>query len=399
MFVNLRRIFLIRWYQSTARDSSRNGERRKLSSDCYYAAISAQRKGDMIGVEVPRVRTFTFTATKSSHYPCGRPEQQEHVQANCSTSIIKIGVVSLFSDDESTVAPSVGFYNLANTKLPWDERFALLVDYRNRIGHCSVPQVRQFCDMIISFIFRSMILLWVWSGSSVAGVSQWHLRVSLLQKHPLLGSWVNDQRTNYKRWIRGERSILTEDRCRALEYIGFVWNPNDAIWSLRLEELKAFRARTGHFNVPQKRTALGKWVSMLGLVFWGFTCKFIELFSKLYVSSNSIILKVNDQRTRFNKLKQGHQSNLTKERRQSLNEIGFTWNAKEANWYERLEELKVFQQKNGHTRVPIRDSKLGRWVDKQRTEFRRSYLSEERKAQLDDLDFVWDLRPKRWTAL
>ena len=116
-----------------------------MSSDCYYADISAQRKGDMIGVEVPRVRTFTFTATKSSHYPCGRPEQQEHVQANCSTSIIKIGVVSLFSDDESTVAPSVGFYNLANTKLPWDERFALLVDYRNRIGHCSVPQVRQSC--------------------------------------------------------------------------------------------------------------------------------------------------------------------------------------------------------------------------------------------------------------
>ena len=121
----------------------------------------------------------------------------------------------------------------------------------------------------------------------------------------------------------------------------------------------------------------------------------MELFSKLYVSSNTIILKVNDQRTQFNKLKQGHQSNLTNERRQSLNEIGFTWNAKEANWYERLRELKLFQQKNGHTRVPIRDSKLGRWVDKQRTLLRISCLSEERKARLDDLDFVWNLRPKR----
>ena len=91
------------------------------------------------------MRTFTFADMNSLPYPCGRPEQQEHMLGNCSTSITELGVVSSCSDDESTVAPSVGFYNSANTKLPWDERFALLVDYRNRIGHCSVPQVRQSC--------------------------------------------------------------------------------------------------------------------------------------------------------------------------------------------------------------------------------------------------------------
>ena len=99
----------------------------------------------MTRVECLMCLQFTFAAMNSSPYPCGRPEQQEHVQSNCITSIVELGVVSSFSDDESTVAPSVGNYNLVNTKLPWDEHFALLVDYRNRIGHCSVPQVRQSC--------------------------------------------------------------------------------------------------------------------------------------------------------------------------------------------------------------------------------------------------------------
>lgn len=231
----------------------------------------------------------------------------------------RLGGGELVSQSSSSSSSSPERYKEA-----WERKFGLLRKYASQYGHCNVPQ-----------------------------------------KHPDLGRWVNDQRTNYKKWEKGSKTTLTEERRRLLEGIGFLWSPNELIWNERFEELKAYKKRTGHFNVPQKGNTLGKWV--------------------------------NDQRTQYKKLMDGGRSNLTEARKRILEGIGFSWNAKEANWHERLEELAVYKELHGHTRVPIRENKLGRWVDKQRTEFRRSYLSDERKAKLDELGFVWHLRPKSST--
>jgi hypothetical protein len=102
----------------------------------------------------------------------------------------------------------------------WDERLGELAAFRQREGHCNVPD--EYPD------------------------------------NPALGKWVTRQRSEQR---RGE---LSSDRIVRLEALGFVWDPHDAFWEERFAELAAFKQREGHCNVPQAypdNPALGKWVS------------------------------------------------------------------------------------------------------------------------------------------
>ena len=64
-------------------------------------------------------------------------------------------------------------------------------------------------------------------------------------------------------------------------------------------------------------------------------------------------------------------------------------------WNHRLAELLAFQQVNGHSNVPRRSGPLGQWVMTQRRQYKmfqkgeRTQLSEERRAALDSIGFVW----------
>jgi len=85
------------------------------------------------------------------------------------------------------------------------------------------------------------------------------------------------------------------------------------------------------------------------------------------------------------------------ERRQRLDELGFIWDPREAEWEEGFSYLKVYRGREGHCRVPQRHKKngfpLGQWVSRQR---QSKDLSLERRRQLDDLGFVWDQREADW---
>ena len=41
--------------------------------------------------------------------------------------------------------------------------------------------------------------------------------------NPALGRWLSTQRSQYKLYMDGERSTMTEQRVRRLDSIGFVW--------------------------------------------------------------------------------------------------------------------------------------------------------------------------------
>ena len=83
--------------------------------------------------------------------------------------------------------------------------------------------------------------------------------------------------------------------------------------------------------------------------------------------------------TRYNGLcqglKLGHDSSeaiLTKKRVQKLNEIGFVWDALEAIWFGRLQELKAYRKNHGDTLVPQSypaNPSLGKWVHTQRSDY------------------------------
>ena len=57
---------------------------------------------------------------------------------------------------------------------------------------------------------------------------------------------------------------MTPERVQALQYVGFVWDANAAVWNECFEQLLEFKAQFGHCLVPQQYSAnskLGRWVA------------------------------------------------------------------------------------------------------------------------------------------
>src|SRR2546425_760619 len=103
----------------------------------------------------------------------------------------------------------------------WEERFAELVRFKQKTGHCNVPY--SYPDI------------------------------------PELGVWVRTQRINRR------RGNLSEGRLRRLEEIGFVWDPIGDFAEERFVELVQFKAKTGHCNVPRRwaeNPRLATWVDV-----------------------------------------------------------------------------------------------------------------------------------------
>ena len=122
----------------------------------------------------------------------------------------------------------------------WDERFQELVEFKALNGHTNV-------------------------STKVKG----------------LGIFVSNQRARFK------KGKLEDGQVSRLNGIGFHWNPNDAKWDERFQELVEFKALNGHTNVSTKVKGLGSFVK--------------------------------HQRERFKKGK------LEDDRVTRLNEIGFEW--------------------------------------------------------------------------
>ena len=120
------------------------------------------------------------------------------------------------------------------------------------------------------------------------------------EENKKLGEWVTDQRRQHKYKITNKSSLLTDERERKLNEIGFIWSlRNRTDWNQRFEELVKFKQEYGHCVVPQlfeQNKALGKWVSK--------------------------------QREQYRRLLHNKYSFMTTERVGKLNDIGFSWNAK-----------------------------------------------------------------------
>ena len=68
-----------------------------------------------------------------------------------------------------------------------------------------------------------------------------------------LGKWVQNQRELYKYMRQGKSSSITEQRIQHLEYISFQWiirDRTDDAWYKKYEELRQYKCREVHCNVP-----------------------------------------------------------------------------------------------------------------------------------------------------
>lgn len=115
-----------------------------------------------------------------------------------------------------------------------------------------------------------------------------------------LARWVKRQRYQYKLMEAGKPSTMIPERIRALADIGFCWGSQEAAWNERFDELKEFKARVGHCNVPS-----------------------------LFADNPQLATWVKCQRRQYKLFKNERKAaNITSQRITKLEEIGFEWQLK-----------------------------------------------------------------------
>ena len=92
--------------------------------------------------------------------------------------------------------------------LCWEGHFTELAAFKQRHGHCRVPQ--------------------------------------LYAANPALGAFVGAARQSRR------AGTLSRDQIRRLDGLGFVWEPMKSIWNRRFAELVLFHQQQGHWRVPQR---------------------------------------------------------------------------------------------------------------------------------------------------
>jgi len=142
--------------------------------------------------------------------------------------------------------------------LMWNKRFNDLLEYQKRTGNCHVPLT--------------------------------------YHEDPTLARWVKRQRYQYKAMKEGKFSTMTEERVKALEDIGFIWDSQGTVWRDRLRELIEFKHLHKHCNVPSN-----------------------------YSKNPSLAVWVKCQRRQYKLFKEGKPSTIVTQRIRDLERIGFQW--------------------------------------------------------------------------
>eukprot|EP00816_Leptocylindrus_hargravesii_P002630 CAMPEP_0196809950 /NCGR_PEP_ID=MMETSP1362-20130617/9825_1 /TAXON_ID=163516 /ORGANISM="Leptocylindrus danicus, Strain CCMP1856" /LENGTH=258 /DNA_ID=CAMNT_0042184801 /DNA_START=13 /DNA_END=789 /DNA_ORIENTATION=+ len=220
----------------------------------------------------------------------------------------------------------------------WINRYAELLEYREKHGDCLVP--------------------------------------TFYATNKALGSWVFRQRQEYKKLMEGKKSLMSEARANALEKIGFVWSTQIS-WEERLDELRAYKDQNGDCNVSQhdaENPSLGKWVNKCREEY-----KRMNEGKKSYLTESRVrdleaLGFVWHARTHFR-----------------------TWEQR----YEELQDYirkhgDCNISQNYGPEHPYRS--LGVWIKNQRYQAKRlregkkSTMTQERIRLLEDLNFVWEPR-------
>lgn len=123
-----------------------------------------------------------------------------------------------------------------------------------------------------------------------------------------------------------------------------------------------------------------------------------------YETDPSFAEWIHRQRTAYASMVKDEKPNpLVQSRIAKLEEIGFNFTVHSDKWMEQYLMLKAYKEKHGDCQVPTHypeNPKLGRWTHTQRHQhrlklklYKKSSISQERIALLDDLGFNWEVRP------
>lgn len=206
------------------------------------------------------------------------------------------------------------------------------------------------------------------------------------KQNPSLGKFVHNTREQYKLYHNRTKAgykkkcSLTEARIQELEDMGFLWTTERSKrqsddWNKRLEQLKEYKITHGDCLVPhgyEEDSAFAEWIHRQRTTY-------------------AAMIKSPDQT-----------SELIKIRMTQLEGLGFNFTVHDDKWMEHYEQLKEYKVKHGDCLVPTHyadNPRLGRWTHTQRHQRRqqvkgkRSCITEERIALLDEIGFQWEVRP------
>ena len=182
-------------------------------------------------------------------------------------------------------------------------------------------------------------------------------------------NWIVLMNNHRKELDAGNSSMLTPKHVRVLDDISFPWEISHVKrWDTMFKELQLFAEKKKHCKVPRKVPKLGEWVCT--------------------------------QRKEYEKYLKGDASSMNVQKIELLESVGFIWKV-QYTWEERLVQLAEYQEANGHCRVPVGSSDLGRWVKEQRAQKKNldegseSNLTLDQVRKLDSLGFEWVLKKKR----
>jgi len=196
---------------------------------------------------------------------------------------------------------------------------------------------------------------------------------------PSLGRWCSRMRYTYNQIQQGKptKIKLSQDRIERLEKIGFKWKvvDSDKKFEKHCQDVETFKKKFGHCDVPGQYSAdpsLGSWCSTM--------------------------------RHTYHLVQQGKptQPNLSQDRIERLEEIGFKWKGVDFDkkFEKRCLDLEAFKKKFGHCDVPQQysvDPSLGSWCSRMRYTYNQIQqgkptkikLSQDRIERLEEIGFKW----------
>lgn len=179
-----------------------------------------------------------------------------------------------------------------------------------------------------------------------------------------LGKWIKDQRR-----LKTEYSYVSlaeaQRRIELLDKIGMIWNANESKWEIHLNALRNYYEEHGHINVPRRYVT----ESGLNLGIWIAYCKGVKKG------------KINGC--------------LDDKRIADLEALGMVWDdVSECEWRNKYRLAVQYYEENGNLNVPYmyeteENVKLGLWISKQRKQYQKGVLAEDRVMALNNIGMRW----------
>ena len=340
--------------------------------------------------------------------------------------------------------------DIERTADSWNVFFEKLEIFKNKHGHCNVPQ--RYSDKFLAIkinntrqsyknkaleqwvIDRLNQMGFVWNPYETAW-NEFFTKLEAFKKEyghcnvpnryssdKSLGQKVQNTRQDFK---KGDLEQWVIDR---LNQMGFVWNPYETAWNEFFTKLEAFKTEYGHCNVPQsyfdksfankigtirksyKTKALEQWVidkcNEMGFDWNPIEAAWNEFFTKLEAfktefghynvprnyKDQTLAQKTSHTRESY------HKGTLSQWVIDRLNQMGFVWSPYEAAWNEFFTKLEAFKKEHGHCNVPARykDKWLAGKISASRQDYKNGTIEQWVIDRLNQMGFVWNPYETAW---